>query len=189
MAEVLVPALASFAEQFDATKKDARDLFAGLTQAQFGWRPAPGRWSIGECVAHLNTSGDVYLPRIDAMIEEARAKGYRSQGPYKHHWIGHTFARSFEPPPRFRAKAPKVFLPPPVDHAIDRTTAAFLKLQDSWMDRLQRANGFDLGRVRTMSPVTSLIKLTLEETFLLMAGHQRRHLWQARNVKNALPKA
>ena len=56
-----------------------------------------------------------------------------------------------------------------------------------YLARLRLANGLDLGLVRTASPVTSLIKLTLEETFILQASHERRHLWQARNVKTALP--
>ena len=187
MAETLVPALAPIWEQFEAIKKDAADLFAGVTQSQFSWRPEPHRWSMGECVAHLNLAGDVFIPKVDVMIAEAQSKGYRSQGPYQHTWLGNKFAHSVEPPPRFKAKAPKVFVPPTVEHLLGPSTAAFLRLQDDYLARVRLANGLDLGRVRTASPVTSLIKLTLEETFILQASHERRHLWQARNVKTALP--
>jgi hypothetical protein len=182
-----VPTLAAFVEQFEAVKRDAADLFAGVTESQFSWRPEPGRWSMGECVAHLNVSAEIFVPKINTMIAEAQSKGYRSQGPYQHTWLGHLLASTIDPPPRFRAKAPKPFRVPETAHPLDRTTAAFLQHQEAFIDCARRANGLDLGRVRTTSPVTSLIKLTLEEALQLQAGHERRHLWQARNVKTALP--
>jgi hypothetical protein len=185
--EPLVPILASFVEQFEAVKRDARNLFAGVTEAQFNWRPEPGRWSMGDCVAHLNVSASIFVPKINTMIAEAQSKGYRSQGPYKHTWLGHLLASTIDPPPRFRVKAPKVFRPPLTVHPLDQTTADLLRNQDAFIDCARRANGLDLGAVRTTSPVTSLIKLTLEEALQLQAGHERRHLWQARNVKTALP--
>ncbi len=189
MPEPLVPTLTAFVEQFEANRKDAQDLVAGVTRAQFNWRPEPHRWSMGECVAHLNLTAVANLAKIEAMIDEARSKGYRSAGPYKHTWLGNLLATTVDPPPKFRAKTAKVFIPAQAEHPLEGTMADFAHHVDTFIDCARRANGLDLGRVRTTSPVTSLIKLTLEEEFHLQAGHQRRHLWQARNVKNALPAA
>ena len=48
------PELQDYARQFEAVTQEARDLAAGLSPAQWSWRPEPGRWSIAECLDHLN---------------------------------------------------------------------------------------------------------------------------------------
>ncbi len=66
--------LADCQRQFEAVRLDARKLLDGLTDAQFNWRLAPGRWSIGECLEHLN-AGCLALPRFDRVISDARSRG------------------------------------------------------------------------------------------------------------------
>jgi hypothetical protein len=44
--------------------------------------------------------------------------------------------------------------------------------------RLEAANGLDLGRVKFVSPLASVLKMNLLAPFAVIAAHQRRHLWQ-----------
>jgi hypothetical protein len=44
----------SLAEQLDEIRRRAEALARGLTPAQLTKRPHPGKWSIAECIAHLN---------------------------------------------------------------------------------------------------------------------------------------
>ncbi len=48
---------------------------------------------------------------------------------------------------------------------------------------MTRAEGIDLARVKVRSPVLWLLRLSLGQWFALIAGHQKRHLWQAGQVK------
>ena len=174
--------LEDYRQQLEATKQEAESLLAGLTEAQFNWRPEAGRWSIAECLAHLNTTNRLYAEAIDHSLERARARQLFSDGPFRYGFLGSWFVRSIEPPPRRRFKAPKVFAPPPQQSRAS-VAAEFMKIHDEILKRLQHANGIDLVRARVISPVTSLFRLSLGQSFALIAAHNRRHLWQARQVK------
>ena len=82
------------------------------------------------------------------------------------------------PPPR-RLKVPRLYRPPQARHPVDESVRSFLELQDGLIETLQLASGLDLAGIRVRSPVTPLIRLGLGQWFRLLAGHQRRHLWQA----------
>src|SRR4029434_5344758 len=40
-----------------------------LSVEQLRWRPGPQRWSIAECLDHLNITLGFYLPKIDKSIQ------------------------------------------------------------------------------------------------------------------------
>lgn len=181
--EVLIPELQEYFRQVEEIRRDAEDLVRGLSDAQFNWRPAPERWSISECLEHLNMVARLYWPIIAEAINQSRVKGWLSQGPFKHGWFGKMLVRSAEPPPKMKFKAPRKFRPP-ADQPMAHVYPQFVSFQDRLLDLISDANGVDLGRPKVQLPATKLIKLTLGQGFGLMAAHERRHLWQARRVKD-----
>ena len=68
---------------------------------------------------------------------------------------------------------------------MEEAVREFLVLQDRYIETLQLASGVDLARVKVASPAMSLLKLSLGQWLRSMEGHQRRHLWQARQAVNA----
>ena len=178
----LVTELREYERQFEAVRLEARGLLGGLTERQFNWRAEPGRWSIAECIAHLNVTGQAYLPALDRGIREARAAGRTGTGPFRHTLLGKLVVSTMEPPAKFKFKAPKLFAPQP-EHLLSAVASAFETLQDQFIKRLHAANGLDLGRVRITSPVYTFFKVSLGQVFQLNAAHERRHLYQARQVK------
>ncbi|MFN7946197.1 MAG: DinB family protein [Blastocatellia bacterium] len=177
----LIPELQDYISQIEAIKRDAAELTAGMTEAQFNWRPAPGHWSVAECLAHLNVTAQQYLPLITASISQARNQGWLSHGPFRYGWLGNWFVRTAEPPVKMKFKAPKAFVPPP-DQPMAQTVPEFMAVQDQLIALISTANGVDLGRAKVQSPATKLIRLSLGQGFALITGHERRHLWQARQV-------
>lgn len=175
--------VATLHTEFEAAKKDARELLAGVGDPAFHWRPGPGTWSMAECLDHLNVVGRKYLRAIDRSIEEGRHKGLTGPGPYRYGLLEGWFVRSLDAPPMFRMKAPQAFTPVS-DVRRDEALKAFLTLQDEVQQRLVQAHGLDFGRVKTRSPVSRHLKLSLGKAFAAIAAHQRRHLWQARQLRN-----
>lgn len=180
----LVAELEEYRRQLEAVKEDVRDLLEGLTDAQFNWRSAPGRWSIGECIAHLNLTGQVYLQAIDGGIRRGRAEGLLSRGPYRHGWFGRFFISRTEPPVKsIKIKAPKI-VAPVAEHLIAVVAPAFMSLQEQLHRRLREADGLDLGRIKIRSPFAKFLRFDLGHSIAHTIAHERRHLWQAREVKN-----
>ena len=100
--------IVALAEAYDANEIDAREVVAGLTEAQGTWRAHPGSWSVAECLDHLATGNRVYLQAMRPASEQALAQGRLRRGPARPGLAGGWFARSLEPPgkPWFKMKAP-----------------------------------------------------------------------------------
>lgn len=180
----LVAELEDYRRQVEAVRKDVDDLLDGLTDTQFNWRAAPGRWSIGECLAHLNLTGQVYFQVIDRGIREGRAAKLFGAGPYRHGWFGKFFLKRTEPPVKnLKVKAPKT-VAPVNEHLVAVVRPAFMSLQQQLLRRIDEANGLDLGRIKINSPFVKFLRFDLGHSIALTIAHERRHLWQARQVRN-----
>lgn len=185
---VLIPELEGYRGQFEALKNETAKLLDGLTEAQFNWRASPGRWSIAECLVHLNVTARLYLPLIKSAIEEARLRRLFGQGPFRHGFLVNLLIRTTEPPPKLKVKAPKIFVPPP-DQPLETVIRDFMSLQDQFLARIQEANGLHLSRIKIVSPVSRFLRMSLGQSFGFLAAHERRHLWQAREVKEGMKAA
>lgn len=179
------PDLQDLLGQIDAVKTDAPGVCAGLTASQFNWRPAKDRWSIGECLVHLNISVTCTLPAFDRAIEEGRAKAKLGDGPFRYGWFANWNVRITEPPPKWRFKTFTMLVPPAARHARDQVLEEFMALRGQLAERVRRADGLDLRRTRVISPVSRFFRLPLGAYFQFIVAHDRRHLWQARQVRNA----
>jgi DinB superfamily len=180
--------LEALLREFAAIREDAEKLISGLSDEQFNWRPAPEKWSIGQCITHLNLIDALELPAISAAMEDARRKNRTSNGPFRYGRLSTWFIRNIEPPPSslLRAKAPKAYVPPE-SQPLDDAMGAFRRVQARIIDLVGAANGLDLARVRVRTPVSRWVTFSLGQEFRLMAAHDRRHLFQAWGVRRALP--
>ena len=172
--------------QLNAIRLRARQLLVGLSPAQLTRRPDPTRWSIAECVVHLNMSAADYLPLIAAAIDKAKRENLTGNGPFNPGWMGRFLINSMEPPPKRRFKAPeKIAHPVPVgDDA--KLLADFLKTQDELERLAKEAEGLNLEKIKIQSPYAWWLRLRLCAVFPFVFAHERRHLWQAEQVKRQL---
>jgi len=175
------PELEGYRAQFEAVLADAGSLAEGLSDGQMVWRPTPQRWSVAECLDHVNVTVTKYLPRVEAMIADARGRHLMGWGPFRHPFVGQWFIRMMEPPPRRKFRVPGPFAPRG-DQPVATLLPEFRRLRAELLDRLREADGLDLAAVRTVSPAARFFTLTLGQCFGALAAHDRRHLWQARQV-------
>ncbi|HTM51489.1 MAG TPA: DinB family protein [Bryobacteraceae bacterium] len=180
--ESLVPELANYLVQIESVESDAGGLTGGLSGQQLEWRPPSGKWSMAQNIGHLNAAGWLIVPRIEASLRGAREKGLLGRGPFRHGALGNFVVGLTEPPPRTKFRAPKTMIPP--SEPPEQTLAEFFRLQERVRELIREANGVDLARAKVGSPIVEWFKLTLGQTFALIAGHERRHLWQARQVRD-----
>ena len=181
------PLLEDYRQQFEQIAVDAKDLTDGLTEAQFNWRPTPAEWSIGECLSHLIAVGTEELGTIGKAIEQGRARGLTAPGsPFELSAIERFLMRETEPPARHSVPTTKRFQPihgQPVTGVLP----TFLHLQRQLTILIEEMDGLDLRRIKVPMPISSLFKLSLGATVAQCAAHERRHLAQARRVRQKLP--
>jgi hypothetical protein len=177
--------LEGYLDQLLSVRQLVPGLCAHLSDEQFAWSPGAGRWSMAHCFDHLNVTARAFVPAMDRTIDDARARGLTGSGPFTYPLFERLFLASNEPPPRFRMKAPKVLTPAPAKPMAD-IVAEFIDWQDRIGERIRRADGLDLRRARGKSPALPLFSWSLGSLFAITLAHERRHLWQARQVRNAM---
>jgi hypothetical protein len=129
----------------------------------------------------LNVVDGLDLPLILEEIDRSRSAGLTGRGPFRYGYFNRWFVRFMDAPPKFRVPAPKVYLPP-AGHRKDEVVPEFLSVHDRILELIEKANGLDLARIKVPSPM-GRIKFSLGPRFALLASHDRRHLWQAWQVR------
>ena len=164
-----------------ANIEKAKSLTAGLSAAQMNWQPQPGKWSIAQNLGHLNF-GDAAFDSLASSIATARAKGILGNGPFRYGWLSSWIMKSQEPPPKRKFKAAKAYTPlPDIDAA--KAVADYCRMAERLTELIQKADGLDLARAKTPWPF-KWTKMPLGALLTHMTTHDRRHLWQAEQVRN-----
>lgn len=166
-----------------AQEREAETLVAGLTEADGGWRPSEGSWSVAECLDHLATANRVYVAAMREPALRAREQGRVRRGPASPGLFGGWFARSLEPPPSrmSRLKAPGKVRPrtaPPLADAY----AAFMASQKEARAFLREFADLDLAGITFPNPFISGFRFSLATGLHVIVAHNKRHLWQAWRV-------
>ena len=171
--------------QFEATEREARALAGSLSEAEFNWPPARGSWSIGQCLQHLATGTDEVLPAIDRAIASAREHQWIAQGPVRYGLFARMMVTSMEPPVKWRMKTQRMFEPARDPLQRDAVLAELTASRGRILERVRQSVGLNLKRTIVVSPVSRLIRVPLGAYLAFLAAHDRRHLWQARQVREA----
>jgi hypothetical protein len=183
--KVLNPEVERLLFQEKVITEELEGLMDGLSEPQFQWTPQPGTWSMGQCIDHLNATDRTFLSNIEAAIAKGRAAGMVGEGPYTYGFFSRLMHRMTIPPVKRRFPAPAMFRP-----GMNKNKAAVLMEWKTNHERMkavmESANGLDMQRIKVQSPASKLVKVNLGMAFWILTAHEKRHLWQARNVRNNL---
>ena len=181
----LQPELVQLKQELLDARERARKVAEGLKPDHWGMRPPAGGWSVAECLMHLNTTSERYIPIIDEATRALRSRGLNPSGALRRDLVGWLLCTMVEPPVRVRVKTPAAFVPPRVD-PMPEVLERFDYLQGELLQRLDRGNGLALDRQKVTSPFNARVRYNLYSNFRIITAHQRRHLWQAERVRAAL---
>jgi hypothetical protein len=174
--------LAELRQQFHALETTVDALVTGLSDAQLAWQPDPARWSIAHCLDHMNITDRGYLINFEKALEQLQARNQQGDGTVRFGFLEAKFIRWLEPPPGRQVSAPRAFQP-----ALDRPPAEVVaeleSVREKFLTLLDAAEGFDVNRARVPSPATRLLRFRLGSAFAIAVAHDRRHVWQAQQVR------
>ena len=170
-------------QQIEDVRGQLQRLMFGVDDAGFLWRPEANRWSISECLVHLNVTASLYVSAIDRALKTARPASSPDELP-RRGWLGRWMLNTLEPPIKRRFKASNAFVPD-AGKPLDDVVPEFIRYQDEIQQRLLASKSLDLWRTKVKSPAVPLLKFSLGETFAIIAAHERRHLAQAETVKRS----
>ena len=175
-------------QEIGKARRRAEALVTGLTPDQLTRRPHPGKWSIAECIVHLNSTAAIVQSLMGKAIARGRRDNTLGNGPFDIGVKGRFLVWLAEPPPKIRIPAPRNVRPPArIDDPL-KLLPAFLKAQDEWERLMRESEGLDQVKIK-IGPLASPFRARLSAAMPWMLAHQRRHLWQAENVKRQIVSA
>jgi hypothetical protein len=182
--------LRALVDQIDRAELDAHAIVSGLSEASGTRRPSPAAWSIAECLDHLATGNRVYVQAMQAAALRAREQQRWRRGPAQPGAIARLFVLLLEPPVRngFKMKSPNAIRPRPAP-GLAESFAAFVASQNDVRIFLREHGNLDLTGVGFRNPFVRGIRFSLATGLHVIAAHERRHLWQARRVREQVEPA
>ena len=175
--------LAACHAMFHENRVVADRIAGALTAEQFNWRPAPDRWSVAQCLEHLNITAQVYAPPMQSAIQAGKSKDLHGSGPFHYGLLSGWMLRAVDPSNRRKQKSPPQFVAPAATtYSVGGVLGAFHACGARWEQLVREADGLDLARIKVRSPALAFIRLPIGAWFEIQATHERRHLLQAEAV-------
>jgi hypothetical protein len=171
--------------ELDRTDDEARQIVSGLSDAQLNWQPEAGAWSVAQCLDHLGQINSAYIPALQAAVRHVDRNSVGPYEPIQPGWFGRWFINAMEPPPRRKFKSPAKGRPG-THKSGDKVLTAFIASHNELRGLIQEAREVNLNRIRFKNPFVSLLRFTVGTGILIIGAHDRRHLWQARQVCAAM---
>lgn len=172
------PQLQEIVDEFQAALERLQRLVATVPEAHWMQRPEPNRWSVSECVAHLNITSAVFVPLLKKGLARAQAIGGPAPERYRRDLTGWLLWKYTGPPVRVRVKTPPSFVPTACA-APAQLVGEFAHWQTAQLACVREADGLPIHRIRLASPFNTRLKYNLFAAFTILPRHQHQHLWQA----------
>ena len=171
------PQLAAALGRLDSVTRDLHTMATSIPQALRTRKPSPERWCIGEVLEHVSMVEQLFVERIVTNIERARAAGLASEVDAPDMLTDQL--RDVIEDRRSRRNAPETVLP---TGQVDATTS-LQRIEDSHArlrDACASCDGLALSTVTHDHRFFGT--LNVYQWVDLIAGHERRHLAQIREV-------
>lgn len=165
-----------------ALQRTVAQDFRSLTDDQLNRRPGPGKWSVGQCLEHLNIIGGLYLPVIARKLQQAHTRGSRPADTVKRGLMGRRLTDAMRVPASEKpAKAPQKYAPS--GSRLPRTVVeVFNRQAEELLGLLQQARTVNINAIRIPNVVIPLLHLRLTDQLELLVVHAQRHIAQAGRV-------
>ncbi len=159
--------------------------FAQLSDEQLRWKPAPNRWSIVECLQHLNLAERFYIRNIQHKVDQlGLLQTNPADQPLESDWIGKAMLYAVDPQVKIRLPAPGMIRPrPAADLVPTDVMSQFVELQTLLHSLLNKAVYLDWNQDKVMSLFGNWLKIRLGDAFRMLVAHSERHMKQALRVK------
>lgn len=170
---------------------DVKEIAATDNTATLMQQPGQGKWSVAQCIEHLNSYNRYYLPQIEKALIRGTYKNLPAATTYKPGWLGNYFTKLMKPGANGelsgKMNAPKDHRPPDTLDA-KNVILEFIAEEERLLSYLQRARVLNIAKLKVPVSIAKFIKLQLGDTFRFLVAHQQRHMLQAIRAYHAVKK-
>lgn len=171
------PWLTSIESETESHIQTAISHFQNLTEDALAQPLKTGGWSIAQCLEHLNTYGDYYLPRLRESLQLAVHRP--DTGTYARSILGSYLIKMTDPQSKSsKLKAVAKHLPQGLVPA-HQIVADFIDQQEDLLLLIRQARHTEINAIKIPLSLTSWVRLSVGEILHFMTVHTARHIAQA----------
>lgn len=162
---------------------DAAKEFESLPESDLNWKEHPKKWSILECLEHLNRYADYYHAEFKRALTRATTTSDNINREARSTWMGKKFIAMMHPDNT--AKQKTFARMNPIESSLTREVIfRFLKNQRELLKILTDASKVDLNRSSIRVEFLKILKMNLGDGLQFVVVHMQRHIRQANAVKS-----
>jgi len=177
-----VPYIENIIERGKLVGEKVKTEFGALSPEQLNWKPAPERWSVGQCLDHLIVADCLYFPSLKKITEgNYSMTSWQRWSPFSS-LFGKILVNQLQEKAKSKVKTAKIFYPTTsqINAGIfDR----FHKHLDTLLEYTYACKEVDLDKTYISSPVSKFITYSLRNAITILIQHEHRHINQALRVK------
>lgn len=155
--------------------------FIGLSVVQINWKPSPDSWSIAQCTEHLLKTNDLYIGRLEEVLDNAYEPKFLEKIPVLKSLTAGILLWGITTTKKL--KAPAIFLPSSSE-VNPSVISDFIRQHSKMKLLMQRAISLKAEAKTITSPASPVMVFRLIDIFRISAIHSQRHIQQALRVKN-----
>lgn len=155
------------------------EKFLQHSEEELNFKLDKDKWSVLECLEHLNICGAFYIEEIRNSIERSHKS---NEMEFRSGFFGNYFAESMLPKENMN-KVKTFKSMNPVNSKLNKSVVKeFRNQQKSLLELLEKAKRVSLTKNRTGIFITKWIRIRLGDSFRVVIYHNLRHIIQAEKV-------
>lgn len=170
-------------ELFSDLQKISEDFqtnFGSFSADQINWKPAAESWSVGQCVEHLIKTNEMYYPVLDQIANGTKQSSFLEKWSPMSGFFGSFLIKSLKSDAKkFKAPIKSIIPPSDIDPHIIEIFAAH---QTEVIEKIRSTENVDWKKTKVTSPIMAIATYSLEDAFIIMIEHDKRHIRQAKRV-------
>ncbi len=177
----VAPLLDTFSAAAQANVETVETLFVLLSDEELLWKPDAQRWSVAECIQHLNLTNRHYVGEMHRVLGKSGAHAPTAN--YKPGYFGRKLYTRMHPD-QINKKVKTFGKLNPENARLDARTVL-----NEYLDRgrevvalIEKSRSVDIGKIRINSAIGPLLRFKLGDAIQIVVNHDMRHLLQAQRV-------
>lgn len=167
-------------ERLDEATKQFVASFGKLTPEELNWKPAPNKWSIGQCVDHIIKTNEIYFPLIRDMLTGKYQATFIQKLPFLPDLFGSMLLKSIESSSKKMGTFP--IFEPSTEQISSDIIKDFAQHQEHLKTLIENTQHLDHEKIIISSPANRFVTYSLATALDILVTHEFRHLNQALNV-------
>lgn len=170
---------AELSAEAQAIIAEVQKSFGKLSVQQLNWQPNADQWSVAQCLEHLWLINEDYFPTFNQLVSGTKTSSFWERLPLLPNLFGKMLISVLAGKGKY--KSIQKFAPA-MSKVDSQILSRFIEQQQRLIKAIEATKSLPLAKTIITSVVSKYITYSLQDAYVIILCHERRHLAQALRV-------